>query len=357
MADVVGQIQSKLKLMNKVPEWFNSKAIYMPGRISVEQASSSLTAQYKAGLISGENLLDLTTGIGVDAFFMSGRFEKVVCCEKDPELCKITTYNLEQLGLKHVEVNCIDGLDFLSNCSDQFDWIYIDPSRRHDRKGRVFLLEDCEPNLVDSLDELFGHANNILIKTSPLLDIQEVLRKLKHVKTIHLVALKNEVKELLLELQKGFAGEPEIKTINMIDGRVQKFNFLLSEERTAIAELDQSGKYFFEPNAAVLKAGGFNVVAMRFDLRKIATNSHYYLLDDKMELPGRLFEIVSIIPYNRKALRKSFSGIKANVATRNFPESVDKIRKKLGILDGGELYLFFTCGPSGEKLVFVNRKA
>jgi hypothetical protein len=194
---ILNQVEAKSKAKLKLPTWFATENIIYPSKISVEQTSSEKTATYKASLISGESLIDLTGGFGVDDFHFAKKIKTVTHCEINPELSQIVKHNLEQLNVKNINCYSGDSLATLAELNTKWDWIYIDPSRRNDAKGKVFMLKDCSPNVPENLDLLFLHSNSILIKTAPLLDISAGLLELKNVKTIHIVALENEVKELI----------------------------------------------------------------------------------------------------------------------------------------------------------------
>ena len=226
---VLNQIEAKTKAKLKLPTWFAAENIVYPSKISVEQTSSEKTAAYKASLISGENLIDLTGGFGVDDFYFAKRIKTVVHCEINPELSQIVQHNFEQLNAKNISCYSGDSLKTLMELNSKWDWIYIDPSRRNDAKGKVFMLVDCLPNVPEHLDFLFQHSDSILIKTAPLLDISAGLLELKNVKAIHIVALENEVKELLWELHKGYSGKTTIKTVNLAKDKTDTFEFILED--------------------------------------------------------------------------------------------------------------------------------
>ncbi len=349
------QISGKVKSKAKLPTWFQTKGIIYPVKISIEQTSSEQTAAYKASLVSGENLIDLTGGFGVDDYYFSKQFGSIVHCEINEELSQITAHNFNQLGVDNCEFYCGDGMQFLQDTELNFDCIYVDPSRRSDVKGKVFLMSDCLPDIPNNLDLLFSKTNKILMKTSPLIDLSQGLKELKSVKEIHAVAVKNEVKELLWIFEKGWEGSVEIKTINLLPEENQVFNFTMEEENNSF-QLDHPKKYLYEPNSAIMKSGGFNQVAVKFGLGKLHQHSHLYTSDELIDFPGRVFRIMEILDYNTKELKKQFGGAKANITTRNFPLKVEEIRKKLKVKDGGNTYLFFTTNAENKKQVLVCEK-
>ncbi len=348
--ELVQQIEAKKKCISKLPTWFQNEGIFYPDKLNIEQTSSETTAQYKANLVSGKTLVDLTGGYGVDSYFFSKKTTQVNHCEINKDLSEIAAYNFEILGINNVEFIPTDGLDFLNNTTQQFDWIYIDPSRRNDAKGKVFLLSDCLPDVPNNLPLLFEKATYILIKTSPLLDFTIGINELQFVKEIHVVAVKNEVKELLWILEKGYLGDIRIKTINFNSEKEETFEFDWKDEKRNIFQFGLPQTYLYEPNAAILKSGAFKTIGNSFGLKKLHEHSHLYTSETLVDFPGRSFRIEETVPYNKKGLQQL--GIrKANVTTRNFPDSVEHIRKKHKIKDGGDIYLFFTTSNDGNYVV------
>ncbi|WP_317195441.1 THUMP-like domain-containing protein [Zobellia russellii] len=339
--ELAEQLESKKKCEKKLPTWFFSTNIYYPNKLNIEQTSSEITAKYKADLVSGKSLVDVTGGLGVDSYFFSQKIDQVHHCELDENLSEIATHNFKILNINNVITHAENGLDFLQKLKSRIDWVYIDPSRRGDLKQRVFLLSDCLPNVVKNLNLLFSKSENILIKTAPLLDISAGINELDYIKEIHVIALDNDVKELLWVLKKGYQGSIKVKTINKTAKQDQGFDFELHAEKDAISEFSEPLTYLYEPNAAILKSGAFKIIGQATQLKKLHTNTHLYTSDSLIDFPGRRFKIEHIFPYNKSALKKA--DIKnANITTRNFPESVDTIRKKMKIKDGGQIYLFFT---------------
>lgn len=350
------QIESKKRSKKKLPNWFQTPNIYYPNKLNIEQTSSEITAEYKSHIISGNRIIDLTGGFGVDCFYFAKQFKTVTHCEINEELSEIVTHNFQQLRIENIKTVASNGILYLQNTNSKFDWIYIDPSRRHDSKGKVFFLKDCLPNVPEHLNLLFEHSNNILIKTSPLLDLSIGINELKHVKTIHVVAVNNEVKELLWILNKDTKeGDVQIETINIKDDHKESFGFKFQEENSAKTSYSIPLTYLYEPNAAILKSGGFNSVSEQLQIKKLHQHSHLYTSHEVIEFPGRAFKIDKILPYNKKQFKKS--GIKkANITTRNFPESVENIRKKLIIKDGGDIYIFATTNFEDEKILIICSK-
>ena len=352
--EIATQITAKGKSEKKLPSWFQTQNIYYPPKLNLEQTSSELTANYKASLVSGSHLIDLTGGFGVDSFAFSKSFQKVTHCELNSELSEIASHNFIQLDADHIDPKIGDGLQYLSDSNEKFDCIYVDPSRRNDAKGKVFLLEDCEPNVPENLDALFEKSNTILIKTSPILDITSAINELHSVKEIHIVAVSGEVKELLFLLESKYLGKISIKTINFQKKDQQEFEFIFQSEANSTYSLPKH--YLYEPNAAILKSGGFHHISQKLAIDKLHAHSHLYTSEDLIDFPGRSFKITQVTNYDKKKIKKFLSEKKANITTRNFPKTVQQIRKELKIKDGGNDYLFFTTNREDQLVCVFCRK-
>ena len=354
--DIIKQIEAKKRSKKKLPTWFNSKNIYFPNKLNIEQTSSEVTANYKANLVSGNSLIDLTGGFGVDAYYFSKRIKNVIHCEINKSLSEIVKHNYKTLNINTIECLNENGIEALKHIDRPFDWIYIDPSRRDDTKKKVFLLSECIPNIKTFQGLFLKYSNNVMIKTSPLLDIKATLNDLKQIKELHVIALDNEVKELLWVLERDCKTEFIIKTVNLTKQSKQEFEFSFENESNEIAEYTGPIAYLYEPNAAILKAGAFNSVSTQLNIPKLHKHSHLYTSNTLIDFPGRRFKIEKNIPFNKKIFAKEKIS-KANVTTRNFPISVGEIRKKLKIKDGGDIYLFFTTDLNNIKIILVCVKA
>ena len=348
---ILGQITAKQKAKIKLPTWFYTHNIYYPSKISIEQTSSEKTAEYKSQLVSGKSLIDLTGGFGVDDFYFSKKVNKVTHCEINHELSEIVKHNLEQLGVSNVECHTGDSIEILVTLNQKFNWIYIDPSRRNDVKGKVFMLQDCLPNVPELLDFYFEFSDNIMVKTAPILDISAGLSELRNVKTIHIVALENEVKELLWILEKNYTKSIQIVTCNLTKDSIQEFTFELGN--TSVSNYSLPKKYLYEPNAAIMKSGGFDEVTSQYEIEKLNRHSHLYTSDLLINFPGRVFEIENSFEYNKPNMKSFLENKKANITTRNFPETVENIRKKWKIKEGGIVYCFFATDINNNKIVLL----
>lgn len=352
--NIVEQIVAKKKCEKKLPTWFNTDNIYYPNQLKIEQTSSEITAKYKANLISGNSLIDITGGFGVDSYYFAKKIKNVIHSEIDAELSKIVKYNYSKLQIRNIKTVAQNGLDYLESTNKRYDWIYADPSRRGKNKEKVFLLGDCQPNIPKYLDYLFQFTPNILLKLSPLLDIKSSINELHSVEGIHVVAVNNDVKELLFLLRKGYKNKISIKTINIRSEQNQIFESTINSSLQPT--FSNSGSYLYEPNSSILKAGLFNDVSHQLMIDKLHNNSHLYTSDKLIEFPGRRFKIDQIIAFNKKKLKKILPAQKANITIRNFPETVANIRKRIGIKEGGEVYLFFTTNLSNKHIIIICSK-
>jgi hypothetical protein len=352
---IVNQIEAKAKARTKLPTWFNTANILYPIKISVEQTSSERTAEYKSGLLNGSSLIDLTGGFGVDDYFFAKTMKRVTHCEINSDLSDIVKHNFKQLRVTNIDCIAGDSLTTLQSSTEKWDWIYIDPSRRSDAKGKVFILKDSLPNVPANLHLYFEKTDAILIKTAPLLDLAAGLSELQNVKTIHIVALENEVKELLWELHKNYSGTIGIKTVNLIKDKTDTFEFELNAEATK-TNYSLPKRYLYEPNSAIMKSGGFNEISSQYQLDKLHKHSHLYTSNELIDFPGRIFEIQHVILYTKKEIKIHLENSKHNLTTRNFPETVENIRKKWKIKDGGDSYCFFTTDMNNDKIVLLCNK-
>ncbi|QSB28643.1 class I SAM-dependent methyltransferase [Flavobacterium sp. CLA17] len=352
---ILNQIEAKTKAKDKLPSWFSTENIIYPGKISVEQTSSERTAAYKASLISGATLIDLTGGFGVDDYYFSKNFKNITHCEINEDLSALVEHNFEQLKVKNCTFYAADSTTVLNDSNQKWDWIYIDPSRRNDAKGKVFMLRDCLPNVPELLDFYFEKSDAVLIKTAPLLDISAALSELKCVRTIHIIALENEVKELLFEIHSQYSGDITIKTANILKEKTETFEFILGDH-SDFPSYHLPQKYLYEPNSAIMKSGGFDEVSAVFGINKLHKHSHLYTSEELIDFPGRAFEIEKSISYNKNDMKTVLFNQQANVTTRNFPDTVENIRKKWKIKNGGNVYCFFTTDKNDHKIVLICRK-
>ena len=338
----------KLPTLSALPDW------WFPVRLSCEQCSSEATANYKAEIVQSINLkpstldtlIDLTAGYGIDTFHLAALAREAHYVERNADLCRIAEHNF-QFYRPNIQVHNTTAESFLAslpisdtryplpNSEASHTLIYLDPARRSQSGGKVFCIEDCEPNVIELLPTLRTYAERIMIKFSPMLDITAALRMLGTDWDTHIVAVNNEVKEVLFLTGQGIIHAVNIRTREM---RTDRFCFRPEDEKQAPLRLAPAiEQYIYEPNAAIIKAGAFRLIGERYGLQKLDTNTHLYtsatLLPD---FPGRIWQVVEDIKEPKKQLDKS---ARYSILSRNYPLSPEEIRKKYKLRDGDEQYL------------------
>ncbi|MDR6195709.1 16S rRNA G966 N2-methylase RsmD [Siphonobacter sp. BAB-5404] len=355
--EIALQIQCRQKAKGKLPSWLAASDVLFPGIIPLEQCSSERTARWKSSLMRGDTYADLTGGMGVDFWAASANFRKATYCEQQADLFELTKWNLPQVGLT-AEVNWVpgNGVEWLKESTEKLDWLYLDPARRNQSNQKMVYLSDCEPNVLEIRDLLLEKANNVLIKLSPMLDIDLAVKQLQCVQKVYVIAVEDEVKELLFQVSNQRT-ETEIVAVNLLkNNQEQKFTFTRAEEQSASPPFSQPLTYLYEPNAALLKAGAFKSIAGD-SLYKLAVSSHLYTSDSyKPEFPGRIFKINAVTKADKKEIHRLIPSGKAHITVRNFPMGVADLRKKLSLNDGGEVYVFATSDENQKKLILVTEK-
>ena len=393
---VIRQIHARQVLSKKLPSWAENDELVFPKKLSLEQCSSELTAKYKATLLSTKSheitrrefsedscsladekriLIDLTGGMGVDTAFLSDNFDKTYYVEMQEELCEIAKHNFKVMN-KNIEVVNDNAEHFLTIC-DEVDCIYLDPARRDEYGRKMVSLHDCSPDVVELHDLLLKKAKRVLVKVSPMLDIEMVKKELKDITEIHVVAVRNECKEILIcqrttdNGQQTCENSEDCLQMIAVDLR-ENWNFAFTENEELEAQwtlADNVGRYLYEPGAACMKAGCFKLLSQRYGLDKLHRNSHLYTSDDLIpDFPGRIFEVVNVVPFDKKtkkniwtldfedAKKGSATFKKANVAVRNFPLSAEELKKNLGLQDGSDFYIFGSTMKGEKKVVVLTKK-
>lgn len=369
------QIVGRQTARKKLPLWAANDNIIYPPHLNMEQCSSEQTARYKAGLVMGDRCLvmgsgvfvDLTGGFGVDFYWMSQGFKERVYVEQNEQLCTISTENFRTLGLA-CSVYCCDTATYLTQL-DHADLIYLDPARRDEHGGRTYGIADCSPNVIELLPQLLQKASKVILKLSPMLDWRKAVSDLGCVSEVHIISVNNECKELVLVLSGGQSETINLYCVNndnvfhivrsLRTGSPQPTDYEFAPYGPNTVRLPSSdAKYIYEPNASIMKAGCFDALEERYAVRQVSVNSHLFLSVDEIEdFPGRRFEILSISSMNKRELKEALKGIdKANIAVRNFPLTVDQLRKKLKLKDGGDVYIFATTKADEEHCLFICRK-
>jgi predicted O-methyltransferase YrrM len=350
--EAIEQIQSLQKAQSKLLRWVATEGIVWPPPISIEQSSSEATAKFKASLVHGKSIVDLTGGMGVDVSFFSDSFNQVHYVEPNEQLCQIAKHNFRVLEKINIQIHPSTAETFLAENQDSFDALYIDPSRRSENK-KVFKVEDCSPNLLDILPESLKIAPKVLVKLSPLVDISLLLKTLSP-NFIWVVALKNEVKEVLCLVERKMQ-RCRIETVMLHDNVDRtEFKFFLKQEKEAVSEFSLPQKYIYEPNAAILKAGAFKLIGKHFGLKKLHQHTHLYTSNELVdEFPGKVLTIIDQLKQDKKAINAAIPDGKINVITRNFPLSSSQLKNNFKLKDGGDNFLIGTTLFDGKRVLLV----
>ncbi len=375
LPQALDQIAGWQTARTKLPRWAACGDIVYPPHISMEQCSSQFTAEYKAQVAkrlvsqtTDTSLVDLTGGFGVDCSYMASAFEHTTYVERQKHLCELARHNMTALGLNQVVIVNDDAEHYL-DVMPEATLIFLDPARRDKQGQRTYAIGDCTPNVLHMLDKLLAKAPHVMIKLSPMLDWHQTVTDFNgHVSEVHIVSASDECKELLLVIGRQHCTSPHIWCVNgeqIMDFDVDTaFSSRLHQDEhnnllhicTPFNECPPS--YLYEPNASIMKAGCFALLEERFDIRQVSANSHLFVSCKPVpNFPGRTFVIEGVTTMNKQSLRQTLGDLtQANITVRNFPLSVNALRSKLKLKDGGDTYLFATTDSSGNRLIIRTRK-
>lgn len=366
----VACIECRKKLKGKVQEWYDNPDLIFPIRLSAEQCSSSATAEYKAILaqkIAGEEmrLADLTGGLGVDSWFFAKGAENVLYNEMQEALCRCAKYNFECLEALNIVVSNLEiqaNSLKLHKLLDEFhpDIIFLDPARRSGDGKKVFLIEDCTPDVLTLRHDIFSHCRHLLIKLSPMADIKMVCSRLGNTcREVHVVAYGGECKELLIWMDREWDSEYSITAVELPGG-----SMLTSDSQSTKGSpcRCENPKYLFEPGKSLMKAGFFELIRDYFGVEKMGISTHYYLTDDdekaeRLKMFGKVYKIISIQPLDKrtiKAVGKEYP--RAEVSARNIPMDTDTLRKKLGVTSGDDAHIFGLKSDKSGNVLIVGKR-
>ena len=402
----VNTIEGRRKIRDKVPEWYGITSLVYPTALCTEQCSSSATARYKAALagrILGDSqgrIADLTGGLGVDSWAFSEVASEVLYNEREPGLAAAAKHNLLELGVRNVRFSNLDidpGTIGAVLSGFDPDIIFLDPARRSSEGNKVFLLEDCSPDVLSLLPSLLSVSRHLLLKLSPMADISMVVERIDHryeghlesakgsgwngnwVREIHVVSSGGECKELLVWVDREWKGEYSV--ICREDGGTLSFG--VGEIKAAKPKFPDAVyfKYLFEPGKSLSKAGVWNVLCERFGLAKLARSTNLFTLRDVVPpaandtaapcaprpirvngrgsvLPpesapvilnevkdlysfGKLYKVEEVMRLDKRALKevgKRFPH--AEVTARNIPLTSQELRARLGVKSGDDAHIF-----------------
>ena len=393
----VNCIESRRKIKGKVQEWYDNPSLIFPLKLSAEQCSSSATGAFKVAYAQSIHeqtavsnngqmrIADLTGGYGVDSWSFSKVADEVLYCEMLSTLSNAAKHNFSALGATNIKVeNITVSPDFLchpeqsegSSLLSSFhpDIIYLDPARRSETGKKVFLIEECTPDVLTLKDELFTHSRNILLKLSPMADITMVCERLgNNCREVYVVAMGGECKELLIWMDREWSDEYTITAVELLCNSESGCNhvksegtltFTPSEERelaTVIASKEDitQAKYIFEPGKALMKAGGFNTICQRFGLKKLGRSTHYYIIGEDRPVAslGKTYQIISQAPLDKRSIKAAGQAYpKSEVTARNIPMDTDTLRNKLGITSGDDAHIFGLKSDTAGNLLFVTSR-
>lgn len=386
MECAVNSIESRRKLKGKVQVWYDEPRLIFPLKLSAEQCSSSATGLYKSELaeriVSGTldqdtsdkdstnskwSIADLTGGLGVDSWFFSKKAETVFYNEMKSALCEAAKHNFKVLEADNIIISnhLVESgkcFDFITH-DTQVDIVYADPARRSESGKKVFLIEECMPDILTLKDEIFSRCRHILIKLSPMADISMVCKRLgSSCREVHIVSTVGECKELLIWMDRDWNDEYSIIAVELHnDLPITTFSFTTSEEKAAGCPLvsefkapEKETSYLFEPGKSLMKAGAFNLIAERFKIQKLGKSTHYYLTESKekaetLKQYGKVFSILESMSLDKRSIKDVGAKYpKADVTARNIPMDTETLRKKLKVSSGEKTHIFGlksdTCG-------------
>ena len=347
-----------------MPTWAAVGELLYPVRLSLEQCSGEPAARYKAQVVErifaediaahrSLSMADLTGGFGVDFSFLAPLFSRAVYVERQAELVALARHNFPLLGLAQVECVESDGIDYFRAMAP-VDLLFLDPARRDGAGRKTVLIEDCQPDVKVLLPELLAKCRVLMLKLSTMLDLRQAIDALGGVAEAHVFAAQGECKDLLLVCRSDFSDETAIFCAN----ERANFFFRASDEiALPVSFADNVRGFLYEPDAAVMKAGAYKTIAVRYDLQKLHPNTHLYVSEvEHTDFPGRVFKIENVVGFSKKEQRELSALKRANLSVRNFPATVAELRKRLKLQEGGDAYLFACTLHDETKAIIIARK-
>ena len=366
----VNCIESRRKLKGKVQKWYENPGLIFPVRLSAEQCSSEATALYKAEtaerIAEGKpfRLADMTGGLGVDTWHFAQKASEVLYNEMQISLYEAAIHNFKILGCGNIQFcnNQIDNSNITGILSFfNPDIVYMDPARRGEGGRKVFLIEDCTPDVLTLKDAIFSNTRHILLKLSPMADITMACERLGSTcREVHVVGAAGECKELLIWMDREWTGGYTITATELhADGTRQSFTFTPEEEKNTAAVICsdiKAGDILFEPGKALMKSGAFNIISEKTGMQKLGISTHYYIADSST-IPqglGKTYMIERCEELNKRSIKSiSQEYPKAEVTARNIPMDTDTLRKKLGATSGGDTHIFGLRSDRKGPLIIV----
>lgn len=390
--DACMQIEMRRKTAGKLPWFLHNPGFRFGTAQSAEQATNQNVALFHAYLIGhNRRVLDMTAGLGIDAMTIAMRGNRVTAYELETERVEALRHNADILGIDDLTVMKGDSVRHLQQSEEHYDWIFVDPARRDSGNNRCFLLQDSLPDVVSHQDLLLAHADNVLIKASPLLDITQTLRDFSNVRSIIILSYKNEVKEVLIHLSPGpaslgpaslgsssplsFSAEPEgevkppssslIQAIDLAgsastfpDGApAVRFRFIAGcATQPAISyapsEAIAQGMYLYEAGAAMRKLQCASQICARYtDIKSLAKDSGLFVSETlHADFPGRICTIKAIL--SAKQL-KTLKNSRYRIVSSCYPMSAVDLRKKYRLKEGEDMTLYATTTRDGSRMMIL----
>lgn len=405
--DACMQIEMRRKTAGKLPWFLHNPGFRFGTAQSAEQATNQNVALFHAFLIGhNQRVLDMTAGLGIDAMTIAMRGNRVTAYELEPERVEALRHNADILGIDDLTVMKGDSVRHLQQSREHYDWIFVDPARRDSGNNRCFLLQDSLPDVVSHQDLLLAHADNVLIKASPLLDITQTLRDFSNVRSIIILSYKNEVKEVLIHLSPSsallspaslipaflgsasispaslgcssplcFSAEPEgevtslssplIQAIDLADSTsafpdgapAVRFRFIAGCATQAAISYASSeaiapGMYLYEAGAAMRKLQCASQICARYpDIRSLAKDSGLFVSETlHADFPGRICTIKGIL--SAKQL-KTLKDSRCRIVSSCYPMSAADLRKKYRLKEGEDMTLYATTTRDGSRMMIL----
>ncbi|MCB9247002.1 MAG: hypothetical protein H6606_11310 [Flavobacteriales bacterium] len=342
------------KAQSKLPLWVENMLAL--DRRSLEQCTAQAVSEWRCSIFSGRSLLELTGGLGVDTTFLSRSFEQVRSMELNAFLNDLARYNDIKLGLGNVERMTKDASAWKAFHPGKHTTVFIDPDRRPGSDRRVFGLRESSPPIMNWLPEMMESSERVLIKCSPMEDVQALLRNVPGIRTLYCVSLHNEMKEILLEIRSGNT-EPELVAVE-ID---RSGTHTIASSDMPEVESEGVGEVLFvlEPSTAIRKAGLAHSYAGRFGLKPLHPEGTYFGSDRLPEqFVGRIWSIELQGKLNWKELKRIMKLReidRIHVLRKHFPMSAEAVRKKLSVQEGGSTFLIILLDKEREGRFYLGK--
>jgi THUMP domain-like len=351
---LVRQLKGIKTAKQKFPVFYNNPNILYPPAVSLEQASSEVTAKFKASIVRADRIIDLSGGMGIDTYFFSEQCKEMIYVEPQQELLNVAAHNFKALQAHFIQCIGATAEQFLEGYNETSDLIYIDPSRRKEGK-RLADYKEWEPDIVGLKPQLWKVTNTILIKLSPMTDLSAVCKELGEVSEVFVVSDRNECKEVLVQLKQGFIGEPRVHAVLLHGVTKRQYSFYASEEQAASPLFSDPLNYLYEPDAALLKAGAFKKLAVDHNVKKIQAHTHLYTSEQlEDDFPGKIFQVESVKSYSKSNVSLLIEKEKDfHVLTRNATVTPEQVKKQFKLIERGHRYLIIF--KSGNGTTFVAR--